>query len=278
MKVSVVVNYFNPKRSGYLRQTAFFALASLRESAEGDCEVLLADGSGQVCDAMADHCREEGAVYLPVGAPESFAQTYNRGAAAATGNVLVLCASDIFVAPGWIEGVAQHLERTGAAMVCPYLSYSDYAAQCSSAVARRNPFAPCAMTINLNAIRRDVWNQVGSLDTSFSGNYNDVDYLIRLRRAGQSAVVADCGAITHLGSATLRVSTLVDAGKDSETFRSKHGEFAYAGFWHKCWHPLLCRSRVFGAILRTSAQLVPASKRYAALSAVLRFEPLFNRV
>lgn len=227
---------------------------------------------------MAEHCRKLRIDYQPSAEKERFADTYNRGAAAAQGEVLVLCASDVLVSPGWVEKLSAQLESTGAAMLSPYLSASDYVAQCYWAVPRRTTFAPCAATINLNAIRREVWDRIGPLDPAFSGNYNDVDYLIRLRRAGCVAAIADCGPIAHLGSVTLGVSTLVNATADAAVFAAKHPAFVAPGYWHKCWHPLLCRSRILRTALAFIGRILPEGKRYGRVVDVLRFEPLFHRL
>jgi hypothetical protein len=278
MTFSVILNYFNPKRQELLRHTVGLTLACLTQTREDSTEVIVADGSGFGCEHVSARCRDAGLRYLPSDAPEPFAQTYNRGAQAATGDVLVLMASDIFVTGTWIRDVRAALDRTGAAMICPYLSYSDYEAQCYKSVIKMTTFAPCAMTINLNAIRREVWERIGPLDTALSGNFNDLDYLVRLRRAGLQALIADCGWITHHGSATLAVSTLVNAGRDAATFGQKYPEFVYPGLWHTCWHPIFCRSRIFAAILRGAAKSNVQDKRLRRISQLLRWEPIFNRV
>ena len=163
-------------------------------------------------------------------------------------------------------------------MSCPYLSYSDYIAQCYSAPFQRRTFAPCCMTINVNAIRRDTWETIGPIDPSYSGNYNDVDYLIRLRQRGLRAVITDCGPITHLGSATLSVSSQSRREQDKAAFSARYPEFASSDYWHRCWHPLLCRSGVLRGLLRAALKTAPQPRRFLRVTAVLRLEPSFNRV
>jgi GT2 family glycosyltransferase len=279
VKTSVIFNYFNPKRNAYLQRTALYALESLvQTTSRTECEIVCADGSGSDCDALAGFARAHELVYAPSARPEMFAETYNRGCEVARGDVLVLCASDIVVNGPWLGEMVGHLERTGAAMVCPYLSYADYIAQCYSAPLRRSTFAPCCLTINVNAIRAETWQTVGPLDVSYTGNYNDIDYLIRLRKHGLQAVVADCGLISHLGSATLSVSSQLRREQDEVTFAQKNPEFATKDFWHKCWHPLLCRSAVLRLGLRAALKTAPQPRRWLRVVALLRYEALFNRV
>ena len=280
MQTSIVVNYFNPTQNVYLRQTALYALESLVQTTKrAECEVICADGSGRVCEAMSAYARERGIVYVPSERVEMFAETYNRGCALAAGDVLVLCASDIVVSgTTWLAELIAPLNRGDAAMVCPYLSYADYIAQCYLAPLRRSTFEPCCLTLNVNAVRRETWESVGPLSTAYTGNYNDIDYLIRLRRRGLKAVIADCGLITHLGSATLSVSSQLRREQDERVFAEKNPEFATTDFWHRCWHPLLCKSAVLRLVLRAALRTAPQPRRSLRVMVALRFEPLFNRV
>ena len=279
MKTSVVFNYFNPKQHGHLRQTALYALESvLQTTSRTDCEIVCADGSGETCDVMSAFTARHGIVYAASERPEQFAETYNRGCDVARGEILVLYASDIIVAGSWLTELVTHLEHRGAAMACPYLSFSDYIAQTYAAPLKRTTFAPCCMTINVNAVRRETWKALGPLELSYSGNYNDTDYLIRLRKSGQRAVIADCGLITHLGSVTLGVSSQARRERDEIVFAERHPEFASKDFWHKCWHPLLCRSAALRLALRASLKTAPQPRRFLRVNALLRLEPLFNRL
>ncbi len=261
-----------------MQRTAVFALETLVSTTDHDCEIICADGSGLVSEALAWQANGTRIKYAPSERGERFAETYNRGARLASGEYLVLCASDIFFTAGWLEPLLQPIESGQAAMTCPYLSYSDYIAQCYAAPLRRNTFTPCCMTINVNAIRRDLWAQVGPLDLSYTGNYNDLDYLIRLRKRGLRAAVVDCGLITHLGSATLSTSSQLRAEQDRATFAAKNPELATADFWHRCWDPLLCRSRVFRGLLQLARRTAPQPRRHLRIMALLRWEPWFHRL
>lgn len=280
MNTSIIFNYFNPTASQSLLRTASYALEGLLVTTGENCEIICADGSGCVSDQIAARARDSGSRlhYEPTDRAEAFAETYNRGAALAKGEILVFCASDIFFSEPWLGELTQPLARGGVAMTCPYLSYSDYIAQCYAAPLRRNRFESCCMTINVNAIRRDTWEQIGPLDLAYTGNYNDLDYLIRLRRCGLRAVVVDCGLITHVGSVTLNTSSQVRAEKDRAIFAANHPEFATPDFWHRCWHPLLCRSRMFRFMLNAIRRVSPSHKRALRITNVLRWEPMFNRI
>lgn len=277
MKTSVIFNYFNPKQSVTLQRTAVFALESLLATTGDDAEIICADGSGLVSETLARLASGTRVRYEPSERAERFAETYNRGARLATADFIVLCASDIFFTTPWLDKLLHPIESGLAAMTCPYLSYSDYIAQCYSAPLRRNRFEPCCMTINVNAIRRETWEEVGPLDLSYTGNYNDIDYLIRLRKRGLKAAIVDCDPITHLGSATLSTSSQLRADQDRATFVAKNPTLAADDFWYQCWHPLLCRSRVFRVLLRMARKTAPQPRRHLRVTAMLRWEPLFHR-
>ena len=117
VNASVIVNYFNPRANASLRQTLLYALECLAHTTErSSCEIICADGSGIGCDQVAKFCGERNIIYAPAERAEMFAETYNRGCQLATGNVFVLCASDIFVTADWLKDLLGHLDRTGAAM------------------------------------------------------------------------------------------------------------------------------------------------------------------
>jgi GT2 family glycosyltransferase len=57
------------------------------------------------------------------------------------------------------------------------------------------------------AIRRDVWNQLGGLDTSFGlGYYEDFDFSLRLSKAGWEQKITEDVFVLHAGSATFKGS------------------------------------------------------------------------
>ena len=57
------------------------------------------------------------------------------------------------------------------------------------------------------AIRRDVWEQLGGLDTAFGlGYYEDFDFSLRLRKYGYQQMITEDVFILHAGSATFKHS------------------------------------------------------------------------
>jgi GT2 family glycosyltransferase len=106
-----------------------FALRCYRAFTGPAHELILVDGHIDSDPRLAAVCAELGYQYLQLGRRLSFAEGYNAGLRAARAPWCVLAASDIFVVAGWLEALLGAAERTGAWMVAPYLSLSDYPAQ-----------------------------------------------------------------------------------------------------------------------------------------------------
>lgn len=266
----VIINYFNPKGIESLRRMAQTSLAFFRDNSIGQHEICLLDGSGANDEPMRCFCAELRAAYLPSASPESFAQTYNRGLELADGNECVICASDIFVPHGWDKFLADYREFRG--MIIPYLSCSDYSTQQLASSWARRPIAPVACTINLNYFSRGAVKRIGLLDESFSGSYNDVDLLIRLRRAGMEVLMIDMGPVKHLGKMTVSVATTWDNDADTLTFARKYPHLVSRRWWYTLHDREICRHRGLAVFLRIAQALAPLS----LLGKLLIFEIFFD--
>lgn len=75
------------------------------------------------------------------------------------------------------------------------------------------------------AIRRDVWIQLGGLDTSFGlGYYEDFDFSLRLRKAGWEQKITEDVFVLHIGSATFQASNVAKQllKRNKKILRNKH--------------------------------------------------------
>lgn len=75
------------------------------------------------------------------------------------------------------------------------------------------------------AIRRDVWDELGGLDTDFGlGYYEDFDFSLRLRAAGYRQMITEDVFILHAGSATFQGSKSARdlIRRNKKLLRSKH--------------------------------------------------------
>ena len=69
-------------------------------------------------------------------------------------------------------------------------------------------------------VRRAAFDEVGGFDTSFPVAYNDVDFCLKLRRAGWRVLYVPDGVLLHQGSASFETHQLGrEGGHDSDTAR-----------------------------------------------------------
>lgn len=266
----VVINYFNPKGSESLRRMAQTSLAFFCDNSTSRHEFHLLDGTGKFDEEMQRFCANLGASYEPSTTTESFAQTYNRGLRLAGDDECVISASDIFVPRGWDEFLPKYRGFRG--MIIPYLSASDYSTQQLASAGARRPIAPIACTINLNYFSRSAISEVGLLDESFSGSYNDVDLLLRLRRAGMEVLLIDMGQVKHLGKMTVSVATTWNNDADQKTFAKKYPHLVARRWWYALYDRDICRNRALALFLRLVQALAPLS----LLSKLMTLEIFFN--
>lgn len=275
--ISVIVNYFNPQKHSQLEAMIIFTLECLSNYTSYPLELILADGSGRRSELLVNKCQEREWIYLESSVEETFAQTYNRGMVKATGDYRVWMASDIFVTKGWEKILIQELERTGAWMAAPYLTSSDYIPQTRNLPIRMYTFYPSSITFNLNIITRDCYEKIGLMDEQFSGCYNDIDYLIRIRKAGGEVIIVNAGQILHFGSATTSVNSNVNYDKDTQLFSLKYSEIICPRDW---WYgtPSLSKSWIYRQLLFASSFLFRGRLSHYLFEFLGRMEPYFHKV
>jgi GT2 family glycosyltransferase len=156
----------------------------------------------------------------------NFSASINAGAAAAAGEHLVLFNDDLeVIAPEWLTAMLEYSQEPGVGAVGAKLVYPDGRLQHigivlgvvgvaahafhqhpgvspgygGSAMMARNysaVTAACMMT------RRSVFDEVGGFDERLPTDFNDVDYCLRLRRAGYRVVYTPWAQLYHHESAS----------------------------------------------------------------------------
>lgn len=267
--VSIVVNSFNPKGDARIRSMTEFTLRCYKAHTEPAHELTLVDGHSEPDPKLAAACAELGYRYLNEGRRLSFAEGYNTGMRASGAPWVVLAASDIFVVKGWLEALLAAAESTGAWMTSPYLTCSDYPTQRLQYPVAKRTCAPNYLTLNLNLVSRRCIEAAGYLDEQFSGCFNDVDYVLRIRQAGGEVALTYCGEVTHLGSATLTQPALLAMYQhDQPLFETK-----WPGVWDK--EALRLKpSRGLVRVLDFLACIAPKGWRRKWRHYLYRFEPL----
>ena len=160
-------------------------------------------------------------------------------------------------------------------MAAPYLSCADYCSQTRYWVLRRRTFVPSFLTFNLNLMTRECWTTVGPIDEQFTGSYNDLDYLLRIRAAGLEAVIADAGEIAHYGRLTTDTHTQNDHSLCHDRFLAKYPSLRL-GHDVDYASPLFTRSPVLRR-LKSATRYLPARARPAGVERLLmRLEPIIH--
>jgi len=138
------------------------------------------------------------------------------------------------------------------------------------------------MTFNLNILTRQCFENVGLISEEYSGGYNDSDYLIRLRKLGGTAIIADAGRILHVGRGTIGLNadkTQYCYSLDREKFVSIYPEFSIIriGSWHDVCNDLLAKSRIFRLGIKIGERIKPHRIRTSLLNIFYRLEPFLHR-
>jgi GT2 family glycosyltransferase len=271
-QLSIIVNYFNPDRNPRVEAMVRFCLECYASHTKVPHEIILVDGSGHDESSLETVCKTRGWHCLICPDRGAFARIYNLGMREARGEYRAWSASDIFVCSGWDTRLLAEMERTHAWMAAPYLTNSDYVTQIRLWPFRMKTFRASSMTFNLNVLTRACVERVGLMDDRFSGNYNDIDYLIRIRQAGGHAVIADAGQVLHVARGTSSVASTFRLEQDLERFLEKYPELRTRrrGWPYNLAAPLLNQSCLYRWLLRT------VGWQGRPLYWLARFEPFFH--
>ncbi len=211
---TVVVPTMDAKRLGTL-------LASLEG---GDHQTIVID-NGSPGEDVAAVCAEHGAEVVRSPTNLGYSAAVNLGAARADGEAIVLVNDDCVCDPGFVERISARLDPgAGVGMVAGVMR--DWADQSRidtagmeldatllvfdwlngeplSALERidRHPIGPSAAAA---AFDREAFLAEGGFDERLFAYWEDVDLVLRLRRAGHRCVLAADAQGVHQHSATLR--------------------------------------------------------------------------
>jgi N-acetylglucosaminyl-diphospho-decaprenol L-rhamnosyltransferase len=189
-----------------------------------------ASGDGTV-EAVAD--RFPDARLIEMEDNVGFGRAANAGAAAGTGEAVVLVNNDVFVRDGFVEALVAPLRERealgavagmtlqpggddgdgdpGADVVDGYGIELDATLTAYNRLRHRAPDAPAGVLAGPSggaaAYRRAAWDQVGGFDDRLFAYGEDVDLALRLRLAGWEAAAAPDARGVHLGGATTGIDS-----------------------------------------------------------------------
>jgi GT2 family glycosyltransferase len=180
-----------------------------------------------------------------------FARANNQGLALATGDILVLLNNDTLVPHGWLTRLVRHLEDLNVGLIgpvtnrigneaqvdVPYRTYGGFvrfARDHSRAHDEGQLFEVRTLMMFCLAMRRAVYEQIGSLDERFKGGtFEDDDYAMRARSAGYRVVGAEDVFVHHFGEASF--GKLIPTGEYAKLFEANRRRFEEK--WDTHWEP-----------------------------------------
>jgi len=184
--------------------------------------------------ALYDDLRaRHGARIVPMNLPFNFSRMVNLGVAASSADVVLLLNNDVEItAPGLLEEILANALRPEVGVVGSRLLYPDGTTQHAGMTLRPGSESEYdvlaehllrgaprtadsylhqlrtvrnyqCVTGALQAVRRDVFHRVGGYDEiSLPVEYGDVDFCLRVRRAGLRVIALPLDNIIHAESAT----------------------------------------------------------------------------
>jgi N-acetylglucosaminyl-diphospho-decaprenol L-rhamnosyltransferase len=269
------------------RELTLRCLDSLFASPLPGMEVILVDDVSRDGTAAAVRERHPKVIVLRNQEPARFTGSANRGLARAEGELLLLLNSDTEVLPGGLEQLAGGFARKPwLGIAGALLHYPDGSPQWSGgrepslawffalasglpALLAKLPLYRRARPLDAAgprtvdwvtgaamAFRRKVWKAAGPLDEGFRFYAQDLDFCVRVRRAGWWVQVRPEFQVLHHHGATI--------GRDAGARNRQHPELLWSDLlrWARKHHGAPWAARAETA-LRTGARLRLAAHRLA---------------
>ncbi|WP_246696634.1 glycosyltransferase family 2 protein [Methylobacterium planeticum] len=220
----------------------------LHETSYPTIEVVIVDNGSSDADVLGfyETLRADRRVQIIIEpAPFNFSAMVNRGVAAASGDIVVLLNNDVAIlAPDWLDAMVRQAARPEVGAVGAKLLYGNGTLQHAGVVVglggraghilrRRSSETPghlgrlkvahevSAVTAACLAVSRAKYDSVGGFDAeAFPIDFNDVDFCLRLGKAGYKTVWTPAAVLAHLES----VSRGPAVGEARQRFeREAHG-------------------------------------------------------
>ena len=240
-------------------------------------EVVLVDNGSDESDALSllteIQCRDNVRVVRDTQ-PFNFARLVNLGVAASSGEVCVLLNNDTDVINSdWLKEMVSHAIRPEVGAVGAKLYYANDTLQHGGVILgfhgvaghvhrlypRNSPgywnrlnltHGLSCVTAACLATRREVYNSVGGFDeTSLPVSYNDVDFCIRVRRAGYKIIWTPNVEMYHYES--------ISRGHFFDTAEKAQSERAAVEFMRKQWGEVLDSDPAYNPNLSLRKQFQP---------------------
>ena len=189
--------------------------------------------------------------------PFNFAEKVNLAAVNTDADYLLLLNDDTeIVSPDIVETMLSYFEDPGVGLVGPMLLYEDGTIQSAGHFFNPVPYdyyrgqaADVPGASNMLCVAREVssviaacaltpralFNEVGGLCAKFPGNYNDIDYALKLRMAGKRTIWTPLVSCPHFESKTREpIMKPADVAELGARWRDKleHDPYAHPALQH----------------------------------------------
>lgn len=221
------------------------ALRAMLDTADAPLELVIVDNASSD-ETRAQLAQLGGAKVLYNERNRGFGPAVNQAAAIARGRDLLLLNTDAFVHPGWLAPMREALESDGVGAVVPRYLNSDGSLQEAAALVARDGTVvaygeaedPSELRYRFRRVvdygaaacmltRRQTFEVAGGLDGLFApAYYEDVDYCLRLARAGLRTVYEPRATVTHAryGSGS-REQAISLSARNRRRFSDRWGEW-----------------------------------------------------
>jgi GT2 family glycosyltransferase len=270
-----VINYYRrPSFPPSHRTATTLSIQALKENI-GVGHVILVDGSNQPDLYMQDVCNREGIDYLHTGKELTFAQGYNIGWKLLGEPYVGFMANDTFPSKGTISNLLEYIKLLDVGCVFPYISYCDYPGQIYTFARRPITCEPTIMTLNLNIFKREVLEKVMGVDDGYSGCYNDIILLMKIRSTGYRVVLVGNTRVFHMGQMTLSQGSTYAQEKDIRKFKEQYSSYMaeHGIFGVSHWKWPLATTRIVALLWWLSQNNMSATLRNLIQNFVMKLEP-----
>jgi GT2 family glycosyltransferase/2-polyprenyl-3-methyl-5-hydroxy-6-metoxy-1,4-benzoquinol methylase len=215
-----------------------------RHTAAGSFELILVENESD--DGTAAWAKEEQNIHVIENSYNAgFPKGCNQGAAAASGELILLLNNDTLVTPGWLDGLKRGLfSDSSVGAVGPVTNSAYYWTQIpshyttleeldqfSESVRQSGGSTPLEERLKLIGfcmlLRREAFEAAGGMDERFGiGNYEDDDLSLRLRLLGYKLLLCKDTFIHHYGSVSFKSDTtsyLQLFARNNQVFKEKWG-------------------------------------------------------
>ena len=155
--------------------------------------IMIENGSARYAAKSKIEDGRDGSIYINTATPLGAARPFNMGVALARTRYVVFMSNDVYVTPGWLEG-----------LLAAYKTYAWPGIVAPEEVPGREDWTPNAHWGACFITEREVWRKLGGWDEiNFPWRYCDQDLSIRAVQQGYNVGRTGLSVVTHKNMLTV---------------------------------------------------------------------------